>query len=59
VADSEGDRMDGPDYYLTQMGAVVAAAGVLVGLVWAGCAAVRRGRKKRLRNRVQGGGYGD
>lgn len=51
--------MDAPDYYLTHMGAVVAAAGVLVGLVWAFCAAVRRGRSKRLRNQARGGGYGD
>jgi hypothetical protein len=42
--------MDGP-YYLSLAGAVCAGAGLLVGLVWAFCAAIRAGRGKRLRRR--------
>ena len=42
--------MDGPDC-LTAMAAVLAAAGVIVGLVWAAAAAWRRGGRKNLRIR--------
>ena len=41
--------MEAPHYWPAMAGAVIAGAGVLVGLVWAVAAAWRRGRRKGLR----------